>query len=506
MSREVWERLRRLAELIERTARRSCSSTRAAWPSAPRSIFPSGSARRTWRRITAASPGSGGSTPRGASSAASWTRSSRLLRSSWASTSAGWTSSARWARPARSRGCCSASAAPDTRRRPPKGTLFPLSRDELVECAALLDAVRRDELDRAAFPRSRSTCWPSRLPPRWRGEDGRGRLFDARAPRPALPRASRARISPRRAHARGRVRDRRGRRGALVHYDAVNGRLRGRRGTRLAALTSRRRHPRQCRLPGGAGAGEQVPRHGERRFRGRGPPRRHLPARQHDVAHRARRSGPRAGRGRAGQSPTIPFWLGEAPGAAPSFPTRSLGCATRSSRMLDEREACAPSSTGRRAGMRTRPRTARRITSRPRRRALGRAADADDASSLERFFDESGGMQLVIHSPFGSRINRAWGLALRKRFCRKFNFELQAAATEDAIVLSLSTSHSFELAAVARYLHSNSVPRRTDRRRCSTRRCSPRGGAGSRRFRSRCRAFAGARRSPRRCNGCGPRI
>ena len=76
---------------------------------------------------------------------------------------------------------------------------------------------------------------------------------------------------------------------------------------------------------------------------------------------------------------------------------------------------------------------------------------------LERFFDESGGMQLVIHSPFGSRINRAWGLALRKRFCLKFNFELQAAATEDAIVLSLSTSHSFELAAVARYLHSNSV-------------------------------------------------
>ena len=64
---------------------------------------------------------------------------------------------------------------------------------------------------------------------------------------------------------------------------------------------------------------------------------------------------------------------------------------------------------------------------------------------LERFFDESGGMQLVIHSPYGSRLNRAWGLALRKRFCRKFNFELQAAATEDAIVLSLSTSHSFPL-------------------------------------------------------------
>src|SRR6185312_159489 len=77
--------------------------------------------------------------------------------------------------------------------------------------------------------------------------------------------------------------------------------------------------------------------------------------------------------------------------------------------------------------------------------------------AMERFFDESGGMQLIIHSPFGSRLNRAWGLALRKRFCRSFNFELQAAATEDAIILSLSTSHSFPLDEVARYLHSNSA-------------------------------------------------
>src|SRR5437870_11293862 len=76
---------------------------------------------------------------------------------------------------------------------------------------------------------------------------------------------------------------------------------------------------------------------------------------------------------------------------------------------------------------------------------------------LERFFDESGGMQLVIHSPFGIRINRAWGLALRKRFCRSFNFELQAAALDDALVLSLGTQHSFPLDAVFRYLNSNTV-------------------------------------------------
>ena len=88
--------------------------------------------------------------------------------------------------------------------------------------------------------------------------------------------------------------------------------------------------------------------------------------------------------------------------------------------------------------------------------ALGALPDRDTVV-LERFFDESGGMQLVIHSRFGSRLNRAWGLALRKRFCRKFNFELQAAATEDAIVLSLGESHSFALDEVARYLSPETV-------------------------------------------------
>ncbi len=90
------------------------------------------------------------------------------------------------------------------------------------------------------------------------------------------------------------------------------------------------------------------------------------------------------------------------------------------------------------------------------RRALG-VIPTQQTLVLERFFDESGGMQLVLHAPFGSRINKAWGLALRKRFCRQFNFELQAAATEDAVLLSLGPQHSFPLADVFRYLHANSV-------------------------------------------------
>ncbi|HXH00645.1 MAG TPA: ATP-dependent DNA helicase, partial [Xanthomonadaceae bacterium] len=92
-----------------------------------------------------------------------------------------------------------------------------------------------------------------------------------------------------------------------------------------------------------------------------------------------------------------------------------------------------------------------------RMRAAVGMLPTQDCLLMERFFDESGGTQLVIHSPYGSHVNRAWGLALRKRFCRKFNFELQAAATEDAIVLSLSTSHSFPLEEVARYLHSTTA-------------------------------------------------
>ena len=85
------------------------------------------------------------------------------------------------------------------------------------------------------------------------------------------------------------------------------------------------------------------------------------------------------------------------------------------------------------------------------------ALPTQDTLILERFFDESGGMQLVLHAPFGSRVNRAWGLALRKRFCRQFNFELQAAATEDAVLLSLGPQHSFPLESVFRYLHPDTV-------------------------------------------------
>ncbi len=159
-----------------------------------------------------------------------------------------------------------------------------------------------------------------------------------------------------------------------------------------------------------------------------------------------------------GAPPNIPFWLGEAP-------ARSDELSSAVSRLRGDIDA------------RLRAVANRRLAAGDRRRWLAGEAGVDrgaaeqtvaylaatratlgvvptqDTLVLERFFDESGGMQLVLHSPFGSRINKAWGLALRKRFCRQFNFELQAAATEDALLLSLGPQHSFPLADVFRYLH-----------------------------------------------------
>jgi ATP-dependent Lhr-like helicase len=158
-----------------------------------------------------------------------------------------------------------------------------------------------------------------------------------------------------------------------------------------------------------------------------------------------------------GVPPGIPFWLGEAPArsAELSGALSRLRATIESALERGGRDA-AIAWLEREVGLGTS--AAEQIADyyASARAALG-ALPTQDTVALERFFDESGGMQLVIHAPFGSRVNRAWGLALRKRFCRKFNFELQAAATEDAIVLSLSTSHSFPLEEVARYLASRTV-------------------------------------------------
>ena len=118
---------------------------------------------------------------------------------------------------------------------------------------------------------------------------------------------------------------------------------------------------------------------------------------------------------------------------------------------------------------------------------------------FERFFDDAEGMHLVVHSPYGGRVNRALGLALRKRFCVSFDFELQAAANDDAVVLSLGPHHSFPLADVPRFLHSNTVRGVLEQAVLSpaVARCSRAGGGGTSTARSSCcgsRAVGATRR------------
>src|SRR4029078_2634793 len=159
-----------------------------------------------------------------------------------------------------------------------------------------------------------------------------------------------------------------------------------------------------------------------------------------------------------GAPPTIPFWLGEAPGRSDELSLSVSRFRAELERRLESDRPAESALSWIETDLGLDNAAGRQIVEylHAAHRALG-VLPTRETLVFERFFDEAGGMQLVIHSPYGSRINRAWGLALRKRFCRKFNFELQAAATEDNIVLSLTTAHSFELAAVARYLHSATI-------------------------------------------------
>jgi ATP-dependent Lhr-like helicase len=343
----------------------------------------------------------------------------------------------------------------------PKGRLFPLSRDELVECAALLDSVRRGELDRLTIPEQPLDVLAQHIvaesaAQEW-NEDDLLALIRRAWPYRALAREDFAAVLAMLAEG---FSTRRGRRGALVHYDAVNHKLRGRRGARLTALTSGGTIPDN--------ADYQVLLEPENQIIGTVNEDFAVESMAGDIfqlgntAYRVLRieRGTMRVEDAQGMAPNIPFWLGEAPGRTDEL-----------SQSVSRLRADVA------AGIATDPvgeNTVRWLVEEigivePAAEqmveylasgygALG-VLPTRDTLVIERFFDEVGGMQLVIHSPYGSRLNRAWGLALRKRFCRKFNFELQAAATEDNIVLSLTRAHSFELGEVPRYLHSASIRR-----------------------------------------------
>ena len=341
----------------------------------------------------------------------------------------------------------------------PRGRLFPLSRDELVECTALLDSVRRGELDRLVIPERPLDVLAQQivaeLAAREWHEDELYRLLCRAWPYRALARDDFATVVAMLAEG---FSTRRGRRGALIHHDAVNHVLRGRRGARLTALTSGGTIPDT--------ADYQVLLEPENQVIGSVNEDFAVESMAGDVFQLGNTSYRilRVERGTVrvedahGAAPTIPFWLGEAPG-------RSDELSASVSRL--RADIAARLTTDPAGGEVLRwlmdgvgidePAATQLVDYLAAAHAVLGCLPTQDEIVLERFFDEVGGMQLVLHSPYGSRINRAWGLALRKRFCRKFNFELQAAATEDNIVLSLTTAHSFELAEVQHYLHSASV-------------------------------------------------
>ncbi|HMI31553.1 MAG TPA: DEAD/DEAH box helicase [Candidatus Limnocylindrales bacterium] len=321
--------------------------------------------------------------------------------------------------------------------RVPKGRIFPLTQDELVTATALLDSVRRGDLDRTLDPGRPLDILAQHIvaacvAETWE-EEQLFETFKRAWPYRALPREDFDDVVH--LHTAGRA--------ALLHRDGVHGRLRATRRASITAMTSggaiadtgqyRVLLEPEGTLVGSLDEDFAVEANGGDIFQ------------LGNASWRILRVEPGVVRvaDAQGAPPTIPFWLGEAPAR-----TRELADAVGRIRTHGRDAAWLESHVG--LSHPAANELAEYVNEGAR--ALG-AVPTPECVVLERFFDESGGMQLVVHAPFGGRINRAWGLALRKRFCRGFGFELQAAANEEAIVLSLGPQHSFPLDEVFQYLH-----------------------------------------------------
>ena len=335
--------------------------------------------------------------------------------------------------------------------RTPRGRLFPLTRDDLVECVALLASVRSGNLDRLSIPEKPLDILAQQMVASvamndW-DEDELFNLCLGAYPYRNLTREEYEQVGQMLSQG---FSTRRGRRSVYLHYDGVGRRFRARRGARLAAVTSGGAIPET--------ADYQVILEPQNMPVGTVNEDFAIESMPGDIfqlgisSWRILRVEP--GKVRVedarGLPPTIPFWLGEAP-------ARTDELSTAVSNLRREIEARLPNIEEAKGWVIDQ--TGIDIAAADQlveylwatKRALG-VVPSQQNIVFERFFDESGGMQLVVHTPFGARINRAWGLALRKRFCRTFNFELQAAANDDAMVFSLGPQHSFPLEDVFSYL------------------------------------------------------
>lgn len=339
----------------------------------------------------------------------------------------------------------------------PKGRLFPLSRDDLVESIALLQAAQRGELDEVKAPEAPLDILAQQIvatvAPEEMKTDQLLTLIRRAAPYRALSEERFFAVVTLLADGYATAR---GRRGAYVHHDQVGERIKGRRGARLAAITNGGAipdnfdyevllEPTEVRV-GSVHEDFAIESLAGDIFQ------------LGNTSYQILRVNPGVVRvaDARGQPPTIPFWIGEAPSR-----TDELSWAV--SRFRDQVAETPDGLTNELIGALTSglsipERASRQAVDylRATQKALGHMPTQAKIVA-ERFFDETEGMHVVIHSPFGSRLNRAFGLALRKRFCRSFNVELQAAAGEDALVLSLGPMHSFPLEAIFQFLKSASV-------------------------------------------------
>jgi len=401
----------------------------------------------------------------------------------------------------------------------PKGRLFPISRDDLIECAALMREVRRGALDRIVTHDAPLDVLAQQIVAETSCDDyGEDELFALMSRAWPYRDLTRKDFDEVLAMVAEGFATKRGRRGALVHRDEVNRRVRGRRGARMLAITSGGAIPEVADYKVVLEPDDTVVGTLNEDFA--------IESNAGDIFQLGNASwlitqvisGTVRVADAKGAPPTIPFWLGEAPARSDELSKAvsdlrhdlaqvlrgsgawGVGSGSEQELATDHftsplnRESFSPEGEKvpkadegafdtAQLSASTAPEPADPLphhtphaphpaetwlineTGLPQtaaheivtyladaQHALG-ALPTQDTIILERFFDESGGMQLILHAPFGSRINKAWGLALRKRFCRQFNFELQAAATEDAILLSLGPQHSFPLADVFRYLH-----------------------------------------------------
>src|SRR5437763_4181975 len=362
----------------------------------------------------------------------------------------------------------------------PKGRLFVTTRDDLLECAALVRAIRHGDLDRLMIPdcpldvlaqqvvATCSTSIPDGIEPSDSGWD-EDELFELIKRAYPYRNLSRELFNSILEMLSEGIAARRGRYGAYLHHDRVNRKLRARRGARLAAITSGGAIPETALFtvvaePEGIVVGTLdedfaiESNAGDIMLLG-------------NTSWRIHRVEGKSGRvlveDAHGAPPTVPFWNGEAPARTQEL---SLHVAELRYEISQRLHGISPVSLSPKD-----PRVAETISWLIQECGLdesaatqsiqyileGRAVLGDVPTQrtiiAERFFDEGGGMQLVIHAPFGARVNKAWGLALRKRFCRSFNFELQAAATDNGLNIALAEQHSFPLGDVFHFLNAETV-------------------------------------------------